>query len=324
MPHSVDQATLLTVNGGQLQDVKYLRVSQPDEPLEELKERFNKDGYLFIKQLLPRADVLKSREEYFKMLAPTGVLEPGTEAVRGIFNPLKSPEEFPGIGAGAADKNGRPGGEKAAQFVDLALQAHYRDWYAEDLCRHPTLLEFVARFTGWGSNMLPLRRSLLRNNIPGTKPIGVHYDQIFLRHGEPTSLTAWVPMGDIKECGGGLIYLEQSDAVGKAVEAEFTRKARLSGLTEEEAKDAFNNNMMATGLLSEFPLDFAHEHSKSWLLADYEAGDVVFHKPHMIHASTINNDPDRIIRLATDLRFVDASKPYDERWNNFYRIDDGV
>lgn len=30
-----------------------------------------------------------------------------------------------------------------------------------------------------------------------------------------------------------------------------------------------------------------------------------------IHASTINNDPDRVIRLATDLRFVDSSKPYD-------------
>ena len=31
-----------------------------------------------------------------------------------------------------------------------------------------------------------------------------------------------------------------------------------------------------------------------------------------IHASTINNDPDRVIRLATDLRFVDSSKPFDE------------
>lgn len=31
-----------------------------------------------------------------------------------------------------------------------------------------------------------------------------------------------------------------------------------------------------------------------------------------IHASTINNDPDRVIRLATDLRFVDSSKPFDK------------
>jgi hypothetical protein len=92
--------------------------------------------------------------------------------------------------------------------VDLAIDAHYRQWYAEDFCRHPALMDFVSRFTGWESNTLGLRRSLLRNNIPGTKPIGVHYDQIFLRHGEPTSVTAWVPIGDIKVCGGGLIYLE--------------------------------------------------------------------------------------------------------------------
>jgi phytanoyl-CoA hydroxylase len=101
-----------------------------------------------------------------------------------------------------------------------------------------------------------------------------------------------------------------------------------SGFTETEAKDAFNNNMMATGLLTELPLDFAREHQRSWLVAEYEAGDVVLHKPHTvrislvcsldsilmskIHASTINNDPDRVIRLATDLRFVDSSKPFDE------------
>lgn len=31
-----------------------------------------------------------------------------------------------------------------------------------------------------------------------------------------------------------------------------------------------------------------------------------------IHASTVNNDPDNVIRLATDLRFCDSSKPYDK------------
>lgn len=30
-----------------------------------------------------------------------------------------------------------------------------------------------------------------------------------------------------------------------------------------------------------------------------------------IHASTMNFDPDNIIRVGTDLRFVDGSKPWD-------------
>jgi phytanoyl-CoA hydroxylase len=142
------------------------------------------------------------------MMAPTGVLKDGTEPSQGIFNDKRSPEDFPGIGSGVAGMNGRPGGASAAEFVDLAIEAHYKSEYTENLCKHPVLLDFVARFTGWNKNTLGLKRSLLRNNVPGTTPIGVHYDQIFLRYGEPTSLTAWVPIGDVSLTGGGLIYLE--------------------------------------------------------------------------------------------------------------------
>jgi len=72
------------------------------------------------------------------------------------------------------------------------------------------------------------------------------------------------------------------DSLGLKIEEEFTKKAKDTGLSEEEAKDAFNNNMMATGLLSELPLDFARENNRRWLVAEYEAGDVVLHKPHAV------------------------------------------
>jgi phytanoyl-CoA hydroxylase len=200
----------IQVNDGPLtsQNAALLRPSDPSLPLDELRARYEQDGYLFLKHLLPRDDVLEARRQYFCLLAPTGVLQEGTDPVQGIFNPTKSPDEYPGIGAGAVGNNGWPGGEEAAQFVDLAIEAHYQDWYAEKFCNHPDLVRFVAEFTGWGEHTLNFRRTLLRNNTPGTKPIGVHYDQIFLRYGEPTSVTAWVPMGDIRINGGGLIYLE--------------------------------------------------------------------------------------------------------------------
>jgi len=112
--------------------------------------------------------------------------------------------------------NGRPGDERADMFVDLALKAHTQDLYAEVFCKHPSLLEFVSKLTGWGGNTMALRRTLLRNNVPGTKPIGVHYDQIFLRYGEDSIVTAWVPIGDIKLNGGVLIYLENSESTSAA------------------------------------------------------------------------------------------------------------
>jgi phytanoyl-CoA hydroxylase len=66
------------------------------------------------------------------------------------------------------------------------------------------------------------------------------------------------------------------------MEQAFFKKAKDAGLSDEEAKSAFNTNMMSTGLLSEFPAEFAKEHSRKWLVSAYEAGDVVLHKPHMV------------------------------------------
>jgi phytanoyl-CoA hydroxylase len=212
MPHSTENdIPQLHVNDGPLPPsrVGIMRASTLDTPIDELRTRYQEDGYLLVKGVIPRKAVLASREAYFRFLSPSGVLKPDSDPIDGIFDSSQDVAKFPGIGSGAAGGNGHPG-KQAEQFVDLALEAHTQDWYAEDLCRHPSLHEFVARLTGWGENCKGLRRSLLRNNLPGTKAIGVHYDQIFLRHGEPTSITAWVPMGDIGITGGGLIYLEDS------------------------------------------------------------------------------------------------------------------
>jgi hypothetical protein len=277
----------LFVNDGPLAAGEYgeLRPTTLDTPIDEARRRYTEDGYLFVKGLLPREDVLKAREEYFKLLAPSGVLKPGTRPVDGIFDDTKDKLDFPGIGAGFADSNGRPTGphpEVATLFVDLALRAHTEDWYKEDFCKHPALREYVAKLTGWGDDTMGIRRTLLRNNTPGNKAIGVHYDQIFLRHGEDTAVTAWVPVGDISRQGGGLIYVEKGHTLGVEIEQEFTAKAKASGLTNEEAKNAFNQNMMSGGLLADGPSGFGKQWNRRWLLTAYEAGDVVLHNAYAV------------------------------------------
>lgn len=292
MPHAVATSTSwpgrdLFVNDGKLpaDQIARLKPTSLDTPLDEVRRRYKEDGYVFLKGLIPREDVLKAREEYFSMLAPSGVLKPGTKPVEGIFDPSKDPLDFPGIGAGGADSNGRPCGphaEIAETFVDLALKAHTEDWYKETFCRHPALQNYIAQLTGWGENTLPVRRTLLRNNTPGNKAIGVHYDMIFLRHGEDTAVTAWVPMGDVKLQGGGLIYLERGHLLGSELEADFTAKAKSSGMSDEEAKYAFNQNMMHGGMLAHGPIAFGQQHNRKWLLTNYEAGDVVLHDAYMV------------------------------------------
>lgn len=206
-PSSVKEK--LFVNDGPLQpsEVSLLIPSDPSLPLSQLRERYERDGYLFLKGLIPRPAVLKARNAYFTYLLPTGVLQPDTPPVSGIFDSAKDIAHFPGIGAGAVGGNKHPGAH-TADFVDLALKAHGEPFYAEEFCKNKELLDFISKFTGWGESTRGVRRTLLRNNIPGTKAIGVHYDQVFLRAGEATSVTAWVPMGDVAVDGGGLIYLE--------------------------------------------------------------------------------------------------------------------
>ena len=100
-------------------------------------------------------------------------------------------------------------------------------------------------------------------------------------------------------------------------------------MTDEEAKNAFNQNMMSGGLLADGPAEFGRQYKRRWLLTGYEAGDVVLHNAYavsdgfetkrnavadsngQIHASTINHDTNNVIRLGTDLRFVDSTRPWD-------------
>lgn len=84
MPHAVAREhDVLNLNSEKLfVNEKLLRPNQvaqpkessPDMLLEELWRRSNEDGYVFLKGLLPKEDVLKAREAYFEMLSPSGVL----------------------------------------------------------------------------------------------------------------------------------------------------------------------------------------------------------------------------------------------------------
>ena len=80
--------------------IGFVRPTTLDTPMEEIRRRYREDGHVLVKGVLPREDVLKAREKYFELLAPTGVLAPGTSAREGIFNTALDRRNFPGIGAG--------------------------------------------------------------------------------------------------------------------------------------------------------------------------------------------------------------------------------
>lgn len=189
----------------------------------------------------------------------------------------------------------------------------------EDFCTMPRLWNFYQTFLE-GQPYLH-KRKIVRFTHPGEiHCTGGHYDLIYLRAGTDRFCTSWIPLGDIPVEMGGLIYLEHSDAMGRQMEAEFSVKN--AHLPPEERISAYNRNMRDGGWISTDLVNMADRFKSRWLIADYEAGDMMIHSPYMIHAATQNSDPLNRIRLSTDIRFQRIDDPIDQRWANHWVPDD--
>jgi ectoine hydroxylase-related dioxygenase (phytanoyl-CoA dioxygenase family) len=119
---------------------------------------------------------------------------------------------------------------------------------------------------------------------------------------------------------GGVVYLEGSHTVARRMEADF--RAKSGDLPAEERISAYNRNMQEGGWISKNLPDMANRFDARWLIADYEAGDVVLHSPYIIHAATANDDPAGRIRLSTDIRYQNVRDEIDARWANHWSLDD--
>jgi phytanoyl-CoA hydroxylase len=115
---------------------------------------------------------------------------------------------------------------------------------------------------------------------------------------------------------------------------------RAKDFRPEEKISAFNRNMTDIGIHSSHRAQFQEKHRDiavksnqadreyKWLIANYQAGDIVFHHPYSIHASCSNEDPEGRIRLSTDLRFS-SKADYDQgtadnRWMELWWAGDGL
>lgn len=209
--------------------------------------------------LLSEAD-----ERWFEHTAPSGILAPGSDPVDGIYSGL-DPDEFVGPdNAGYLD-----GKRDEGAYYKLSAEGTVSTWaqeFADSECKaSPNVVHYSScmlieidlskmahRLQPHWKTPLIFKRQLYRANVPNaTKTTtGVHYDQIFLRGGPPTALTAWLPIGDCTPAQGGLMYLEDSKSLGQELELEFTEKARESGFTRDEAMNAFNQNVSPSCIIA--------------------------------------------------------------------------
>ncbi|MDB5079146.1 MAG: Phytanoyl-CoA dioxygenase [Chloroflexi bacterium] len=290
----------LSSNGFTLEDspdrLGWLVPSDPTGSIEVLWEQYKSQGYLWLKGLLDREAVLAFRRFYFTAFQSTGLLKPGTDPVEGIYS------------------NGEVDQIAAHKIAVEAVR-----WPEfEQFCLSEPIVKFYEAF--FGGDIYLHKRKIIRHTKPADPNCtGGHYDLIYLRAGTDRLCSSWIPLGDTPVEMGGLIYLEGSDALGRKLEAEFS--AKNGNLSPEERISAYNQNMK-TGWISEDLPSLAHMVNGRWLMADYEAGDMVIHSPYTIHASTVNHDPRNRLRLSTDIRFQRLDDKIDPRWINDWSPDD--
>lgn len=275
----------------------WLRPSNPDEPFEILSARFRADGYLFLKGFLAREDVLEQRRRALSHLDLAGLLQPGTDPVLGIANQ-----------EGADDG-----------ILNRRLMEYVRSAAFESFCVTPRLWRFMDHLVD-GLSYLH-KRKLLRYTLPGSDfSTPAHYDLVYLRGGTDRLVTAWIPVGDCPAEMGGLVYLENSHQLGVKMEAEFAAKSL--DLAPEERIGAYNKHMAEGGWVSKDLPDMARKFDTRWLVANYEAGDIVLHSPFTVHAATLNESREGAIRLSTDIRYQNVTDEIDARWSNHWSLDD--
>ncbi|CAN7481599.1 phytanoyl-CoA dioxygenase family protein [Rhizobium sp. LjRoot258] len=271
--------------------------TDPSIGVEAIRRLYHENGYVWLKRFLDPEAVNAFRGWVFSHLARGGLVAPGSDPMLGLS-------------AGTGLDKGQ---------VDRILMALVRSVAFEGFCAQPRLARFMDEFLSAISYLH--KRKIMRFTLPGTATATpAHYDLVYLRGGTNRLVTAWIPIGDTPVDMGGLVYLEGSHAVGVRMEEEFSRKSL--DLSAEERISAFNRNMTEGGWVSKDLPEMAERFNTRWLVADYEAGDVVLHSPYMMHASTTNQSASNRIRLSTDIRYQNVDDEIDARWGNHWSLGD--
>ncbi len=291
----------LTSNGYSLSTAAnrlgWLTPSDPAASIKALQEQFHEQGYLWLKGILDRDDVLDFRRRYFAAFVDSGLVRRDIDPGEGIYD------------GASEDKN-----------LILKMQMESHRWAAyEAFCLAKPIYQFYEAF--FEGAVYLHKRKLIRHIPPGdVSTTGAHYDLVYLRAGTDAVCTSWIPIGDITPDMGGLIYLENSHHFGRRKEAEFSQLN--ADMAPEERINAYNKNMGLHGWLTKDLPSLADRLDTRWLLADYEAGDMVVHGAYTTHAATANASPDGRIRLSTDIRYQRVKEEIDVRWSNHWSFDD--
>jgi ectoine hydroxylase-related dioxygenase (phytanoyl-CoA dioxygenase family) len=159
-----------------------------------LAARLREDGYLCIKSLLPRADVLRVRQTFLDAAAAAGWFRAGTEVGEAIADPAKA----------CVDPE--------APFVAV-LRRFYRDEAGHALKLHPNVIGLFERLFGEPvlAHPLLIPRCIFPQRPEFTTPSHQDFPHI---QGTTETMSLWLPLGDCPSEMGGLAIARGSHKEG--------------------------------------------------------------------------------------------------------------
>ncbi len=278
----------------------WLNSCDSNASVRELKEQYNKQGYLWIKGLVNHNQVMSLRSLFFEKCKRFGLLEEDTLSEEKKISASEIPIEV-----------------MNKVRADFTTCKEYKA-----LVNSKEILNVLGELLE--GSVCSLNRQIVRYKMPNDSrsDTGAHYDLTYLRSGTTNVITTWIPIGDIPVEMGGLMYLEKSLDFSHKMEEQFN--SEIAALSDQERYAVRSKGMGLKGWITKDLSALSELTNSKWLVADYEAGDIVVHSPYIIHASSTNNDLKQRIRLSTDIRYQRIDSEIDQRWEKAWRPDDGL
>ena len=237
----IEQALKLTYKGeplGQsLDDFGELRMSNDVlDDRDELIQRMEDDGYLFLKGLLNRDEVLAARQEVMNRLIDAGVLD----------------KRYPAIDGVAARKR-EIDGRATGSFMPLLARNNPP---LDKVIHGGPIMDFFEFFLGGFVRYFDY--TWFRCKRPGLSTATTpHCDIVYMGRGTKNLFTSWIPYGDVPYHMGGLMLLENSHKLSGLREGYSSTDVDLYCENQSEAKTQ-ESGPRETIILEQFVTDMSH------------------------------------------------------------------
>ncbi|NUM55010.1 MAG: phytanoyl-CoA dioxygenase family protein [Candidatus Hydrogenedentes bacterium] len=241
-----------------------------------LRAALDADGYLLLRDVLHKDEVLAAREEVFSRLVEVGEIL--TPAIDGMPTGTSRREEM---------------------YPDLGV-------FWRSVCEGPA----IRRVTHAGPMLDIMGRILdgpvrpfdflwLRAMAPG-RASAFHFDHVYMNKGTDRLYTVWTALGDAPLEDGPMLLVEGSHRWDDLI-------ADYRGMDVDKDKSR-------PGHVTMDPVALADERDCRLLSTNFRAGDILIVTMFMLHGSLDNCSPSGRVRLSCDTRYQRADEPIDPRW----------